>query len=77
MSTQDPEHEQALIEELAGAWRPHDPHTLRSHPAFWDLGEPARVRAHELALATRPLEAALDDDGYSSTVHAVLARLRR
>lgn len=73
MST--PEQEQAMIEELAGAWRPHDPHTLRSHPVFWDLSEAGRVGAHELALATRSLEAALDEDGYSSTVRAVLARL--
>jgi hypothetical protein len=70
-----PEDETALIEELAGAWRPRDPRALRAHPAFFDLSEDGRRRAHALALAQRPLEAALDEDGWSSTVRAVLDRL--
>jgi hypothetical protein len=67
--------ESNLIEELAGAWRPRDPTSLRSHPAFFDLGEDARRRAYELALVSRELEAALDERGWSSTVRAVLGRL--
>ena len=65
----------AMIEELAGAYRPRDPRELRYHPVFHDLGEDARARAFERALVSRRLEAALDADGYSSTVHAVLARI--
>ncbi|MCA9687470.1 MAG: hypothetical protein KC457_35235 [Myxococcales bacterium] len=75
--TTQPDREAPLIEALAGAWRPRDPRELRSHPAFWDLSEDGRRRAHALALASRPLEAALDEDGYSTTVRAVLGRLRR
>jgi hypothetical protein len=67
--------EDDLIEELAGAWRPRDQTTLRFHPAFFDVGEDARRRAHALALTSRPLEAALDPDGWSSTVRAVINRL--
>jgi hypothetical protein len=67
--------ERNLIEELAGAWRPRDPTALRFHPAFFDLGEDARRRAHALALVNRELEAALDVEGWSSTVRAVLGRL--
>ena len=57
--TTQPDREAPLIEALAGAWRPRDPRELRSHPAFWDLSEDGRRRAHALALASRPLEAAL------------------
>lgn len=73
--TDDPD-EGVLIEELAGAWRPRDPSTLRFHPAFFDVGEDARRQAHALALVSRTLEAALDDNGWSSTVRAVLGRIQ-
>jgi hypothetical protein len=67
--------ESNLIEELAGAWRPRDPTALRFHPAFFDVGEDARRQAHALALVNRQLEAAFDEDGWSSTVRAVLGRI--
>lgn len=69
--------EDVLVEALAGAYRDRDPRGrgLRFHPAFYDLDEDGRARAHALALQSRTLEAALDPQGLSSTTHAVLARI--
>ena len=69
--------ERDLIEELAGAFRPRDPRELAFHPAFYDLSEEGREEAFELAVRMRRLEAALDPEGYSGTVRAVLDRLPR
>jgi hypothetical protein len=68
-----------LIEEVASAWRPVsvDQHELRYHPAWHDLDAAGRTRAYYLACVIRPLEAALDPDGLSTTARAVLARIRR
>lgn len=76
MTPPKPEDE-PLIEALAGAWRPHDPRRLVSHPAFYDLDAAGRVEAHDRALALRQMEAALDPDGLSTTARAVLARITR
>ena len=67
-----------LIEEVASAWRPVsiDQHELRYHPTWHDLDAAGRTRAYYLARAIRPLEAALDPDGLSTTARAVLARIR-
>lgn len=70
-----PEEEQALVEQVAGAYRPRAREELRYHPAWHDLGEAERVRAYEIARAMRKVEAALDADGMSTTAHAVLARI--
>lgn len=67
--------EEALVEQVAGAWRPRARDELRYHPAWHDLDEAARVRAHDLARELRKLECALDADGLSTTARAVLARL--
>lgn len=67
--------EEALVEQVAGAYRPRSRDELRYHPAWHDLGEGARVKAFEIARAIRPLEAALDPEGMSSTARAVLARI--
>ena len=67
--------EEALVEQVAGAYRPRAREELRYHPAWHDLGEEARARAYEIARAMRPLEAALDGEGLSSTARAVLARI--
>jgi hypothetical protein len=66
-----------LIEEAASAWRPRTPdgRTL-AHPAWADLDEAGREEAFEEALVMRVLEAALDPDGYSTTVRAVAAAIR-
>ncbi len=70
-----PEEEAALVEQVAGAYRPRAREELRYHPAWHDLGEAERVRAYEIARALRKVEAALDVDGLSTTAHAVLARI--
>jgi len=64
-----------LIEEVAGAFRPRSRDELRYHPAWHDLDAAARVRAFDLARTQRPLEAALDSDGLSTTARAVLRKL--
>jgi len=70
-----PEEEEALVEQVAGAYRPRAREELRYHPAWHDLGEAERVRAYEIARAMRKVEAALDADGMSTTAHAVVARI--
>jgi len=72
-----PEDEDLLIEQVAGAWRPETDDELRYHKAWHDLDAAARVRAFDRARALRPLEAAADPDGLSTTARAVLARIRR
>lgn len=69
------EDETALIEETAGAYRPRDPRALGTLPAWHDLSPEGREQAFELSVQLRALEAALDPQGRSSTVRAVLARL--
>jgi len=69
------EEEDLLVEQVAGAYRPIPTDQLQYHKAWHDLDAGARVRAFDLASAQRPLEAALDPDGLSSTAHAVLARI--
>jgi hypothetical protein len=74
MPTDDPD---TLIEAAAGAWRPRAPDgTLRFHPAWWDLDEAGRRAAHDRAHQSRPLEAALDPAGLSTTAKAVMSRIR-
>jgi hypothetical protein len=67
-----------LIEEATGAWRPRTPdgRTLE-HPAWADLDAAGRQTAFEEGLVMRVLEAALDKDGYSTTVRAVRAAIAR
>jgi hypothetical protein len=72
-----PEQQALVIEEVAGAHRPASRDELRYHPAWHDLDADARRRAYELAHALRPLEAALDPDGLSTTARAVLAKIPR
>jgi hypothetical protein len=72
-----PEQTELLIEEVASAFRPRATDELRYHPAWHDLDAESRTRAYARASAVRPLEAALDPDGLSTTARAVLARIRR
>jgi hypothetical protein len=69
------EEEDLLVEQVASAYRPVATDELQYHKAWLDLGEAGRVRAYELARAQRPLEAALDAEGLSTTARAVLARI--
>lgn len=71
------EEEELLVEQVASAYRPPSPDELRYHPAWHDLDAAGRVRAFELARSLRPLEAALDGEGLSSTARSVLRRIRR
>jgi hypothetical protein len=71
------DEEDLLIEQVAGAWRPAATDELRYHKAWHDLDATARLRAFDRARALRPLEAALDRDGLSTTARAVLARIPR
>jgi hypothetical protein len=67
-----------LIEEAVSAWRPRTPDgTTLAHPAWADLDAAGREEAFEEALVMRVLEAALDPDGYSTTVRAVAAAIAR
>jgi len=67
-----------LIAETASAWRPRTPDgQILEHPAWADLDSAGRRAAFEEALVMRVLEAALDPDGYSTTVRAVAAVITR
>jgi hypothetical protein len=72
-----PVEREALIEQVVGAHRERDAEGRpRAHPAWHDLDEDARREAFEQTLIARRLEAALDPEGRSSTVKALLARIR-
>lgn len=64
-----------LVEQVAGAVRPRPRDELRYHPAWHDLDAEGRQRAYELSKSLRTVEAALDPEGLSTTVRAVLAKL--
>lgn len=69
--------DELLIEEATTAWRPRIADRVDVHPAWHDLDEEGRRRAFEETLALRKMEAAMDPAGLSSTVRAVLLRIRR
>ena len=69
------EEEDLLVEQVASAHRPRALDELRYHPAWHDLDAAARERAFDLARALRPLEAAVDEDGLSTTARAVLNKI--
>ena len=69
------EEEDLLVEQVASAHRPRALDELRYHPAWHDLDAAARQRAFDLARALRPLEAAVDEDGLSTTTRAVLNKI--
>ena len=72
------EPNELLIEATAGAWRDRNAdRRLVPPPAWWDLPPEARETAFELQRRTRELERALDANGFSGTVRAVMARLSR
>ncbi len=67
-----------LIEEVAAAWRQRGADgSVRSAPAWHDLDEAGRREAYAVAFRMRQLEAALDEDGLSSTARNVLAAIER
>lgn len=67
---------EALMEAVVGAYR----HVgfdgrMRPAPEWRDLDEAGRAEAARQAELQRRLESALDPDGLSSTVRAVLSRM--
>jgi hypothetical protein len=69
--------EELLLEQVTGAHRERQVDgTIRSHPAWHDLDDAGRQEAYEATVTLRELEAALDADGHSSTVRALLSRIR-
>ncbi len=75
----DPNDPRALLVlQATSAHRDRDADgRIRFHPAWWDLSEEDRQWAFKETEALRAMEAALDDDGLSTTARAVLARLPR
>lgn len=70
-----PEERQALIEEVASAWRTRGDEGIQTHPAWEQLDDAGRIEAFEIAAALRKMEAALDPDGLSTTGRVVLERV--
>ena len=71
------EERELLIEQVAGAWRPHAGDEVTYHKAWHDLDGEGRDIAFARGRALRTLEAALDADGLSTTARAVLAKIKR
>jgi hypothetical protein len=70
-------NDEALIAAVTSAAREEGVDgVLRFHPSWFDLPDAGRVAAHDATGVQRALEAALDPQGRSGTVHAVLARIR-
>jgi hypothetical protein len=71
------EEREILIEQAASAFRERNPWGRILPAAAWhDLAPQDREAAFERQLANRVIERALDPEGWSATVRAVLARLR-
>ncbi len=71
------DHRDLLIESVTSAWRERDASGRAvPPPAWWDLAPDDRLLAFEAQVATRELERALDSEGFSGTVRAVMDRLR-
>lgn len=67
----------ALIEAALTAWRPRSPDGLiHPHPAWADLPPSDRQALFDATLRSRAIESLIDPDGLSTTVRAVLGRLK-
>ncbi len=70
--------EELLLEQVTSAHRERAADgTVKSHPAWHDLGRDGRVEAFEATLRLREVERALDPLARSGTVKAVLERIRK
>jgi hypothetical protein len=70
--------EELLLEQVLGAHRARAVDgSVKSHPAWHDLDASGRREAYEETLRLRQLEAAIDPQGHSTTVKALLSRLGR
>ena len=73
-----PPNDELLIEQVVSAHRSRNLNgQVKSHPAWHDLDEKGREEAFEATALSRTLEAALDVRGQSTTVKALLSRIRR
>jgi hypothetical protein len=71
-----PSESEQLVAEALTAWRPRAPNgEILAHPAWADLDAASRQRLFDETLRSRKIEAALDQDGLSTTARAVLARI--
>lgn len=69
--------DELLLEQVTSAHRERGVDgTIRSHQAWHDLDEAGRVEAFDATVLQRKLESALDPEGFSSTVRALLNRIR-
>ncbi len=68
--------QESLLEAAVTPYRERDREgRLVPLPAWWDLSPEAREELFSRQLGRRALERAIDPDGQSATVRAVLARL--
>ena len=69
--------EELLVEQVTSAHRERQVDgTIRSHPAWFDLDDAGRKEAFEATVLLRKMESAIDSRGYSSTIQALLNRIR-
>ena len=68
--------EELLLKQVTSAHRERGfDGAIRSHPAWHDLDEAGREAAFDATLDLRKMEAAIDAEGYSATVRALLSRI--
>ncbi len=68
--------EELLLEQVTSAHRERGVDgTVRSHPAWHDLDEAGRQAAFDATVELRKMESAIDPQGYSSTIRALLSRI--
>jgi hypothetical protein len=68
--------EEVLLEQVTSAHRErHVDGAIKSHPAWHDLDDAGRSEAFEATVVLRKMEAALDAQGHSSTIRALLNRI--
>jgi len=71
-----PSDRDALIEASITPHRERDPEgNLVPPPAWWDLSPAAREELFRRQAASRVLERAIDEAGWSGTVRAVMGRI--
>ncbi len=69
---------ESLLEAATAAFREREPSgRIRPSQAWWDLSPAQRTALFDRQMASRVAERAVDPSGLSTTVRAVLGRLRR
>lgn len=71
-----PRETEVLLEAATSAYRERRAdHRILPAPAWWDLPAQAREELFRRQVSARALERALDPEGWSGTVRAVMARI--